>query len=175
MCPFQIWAKSRQTKGIAAGGIAAENAAGAIIRSPLLPANAAKKQPSADETVSLEEARPMCPKENRHGPPATKTRFSGLFDPEISGGLFLDSGLSRLKMGATSNCGVVSAVGWSPSITQSTHFPSQSALDRVSIPEVPHAVVSPAVHRPHMCRRHEANAATPVRRPAAQPRSVDGP
>jgi hypothetical protein len=83
MCPFQIWAKSRQTKGIAGGGIATEKAAGAIIRSPLLPANTAKKQPSGDETVSLKAAHPMCPEENRHGPPATKTRFSAFLTRNI--------------------------------------------------------------------------------------------
>jgi hypothetical protein len=87
MCPFQIWAKSRQTKGIAGGEspegeIAAENAAGAIIRSPLLPANAAKKQPFADETVSLEAIHPACPEGNRYGPPATKTGFSAFLNPK---------------------------------------------------------------------------------------------
>jgi hypothetical protein len=82
MCPFQIWAKSRQIKGIAAGGIAAENAAGAIIRSPLLPANAAKKQPFADETVSLEAIHPMCPEGNWHGPPARTAGFSASLTPK---------------------------------------------------------------------------------------------
>jgi hypothetical protein len=85
MCPFQIWAKSRQTTGIAAGGIAAENAAGEIIRAPLLPANAAKKQPFADETVSLEAIHPLCPGGNWHGPPARAAGFSGLFDRRIRG------------------------------------------------------------------------------------------
>jgi len=108
-------------------------------------------------------------------PASESGRLFSIFEPEISGGLFLDSGLSRLKMGGSANYGRVSAVGWSPSITQSTQFPSQSVPGLVSIPEVPHAVVSPAVHRPHMCRRHEANAATPVHRRAAEPRSVDGP
>jgi hypothetical protein len=82
MCPFQIWAKSRQTTGIAAGGIATENAAGAIIRAPLLAANAAKKQPFADETVSLEAIHPLCPEGNWHSPPARAAGFSAFLNPK---------------------------------------------------------------------------------------------
>jgi hypothetical protein len=35
-----------------------------------------KKQPFTDETVSLEAAHPMCPEENRYGPPARAAGFS---------------------------------------------------------------------------------------------------
>jgi hypothetical protein len=174
MCPFQIWAKSRQTKGIAAG------------ESPL-------KLLQGDHTFATfackhSEKTAICRRNRVAGgsspdvsggkparPASDKDPLFSIFDPEISGGLFLDSGLSRLKMGATSNCGVVSAVVSFPPSPPSPQIPRQFVLGLVSIPEVPHAVVSPAVHRPHMCRRHEANAATSVRRRADAPGSVDGP
>ena len=35
-----------------------------------------KKQPFPEETVSLEAAHPMCPEENRYGPPARAAGFS---------------------------------------------------------------------------------------------------
>jgi hypothetical protein len=84
MGPFQIWAKSRQTTGIAAGGIAAKNAAERSYVRHFCLQITAKKQPFADETVSQEAPHPVCLAGNRHGPPARAARFSGLFDPEIS-------------------------------------------------------------------------------------------
>ena len=75
MCPFQIWAKSRQTKGIAAGGIAAENAAGRSYVRHFLPANTAKTQPFGDETASLEAIHAACLEGNRHGPPVRAAGF----------------------------------------------------------------------------------------------------
>ena len=59
-----------------------------------------EKQPFADETASLTAPDRVCPGENRHGPPVGEGRFPALCVPEIQGGLFLDSGMSRLKYGS---------------------------------------------------------------------------
>ena len=114
----------------------------------------------------------MCPEGYWHGPPARAAGVFAFLTPETSGGLFLDFGLSRLKISVTVNRGEVSPVVSSP---PSPQIRWQVVLGLVSLPEVPHAVVSPAVHRPHMCCRYEANSATPVRRRAEEPSSVDGP
>ena len=133
-----------------------------------------EKQPFADETVSLAATDRVCPEENRHGPPVGEGRFPGLCVPEIQCGLFLDSGVSRLKMVPNPNCGVVSTVGSSPTFAQFTQTPTQSVGGLVATSKVPYASVSASVHRPHMCRRRETHSGTPVHRQAAEPRSVDG-
>ena len=128
-----------------------------------------EKQPFADETVSLAATDRVCPEENRHGPPVGEGRFPALCVPGMRGGLFLDSGVSRLKIVPNPTCGVVSSVGSSPPFSLFPQILTQSVGGLVSSPQVSHAIVSSAVSRPQMCRRHETNSGTPVRRRAAEP------
>lgn len=128
-----------------------------------------EKQLFADETALLTAPDRVCPEENRHGLRVGEGRFPALCVPGIQGGLFLDSGVSRLKMESHPNCGVVFTVGLFSPFSLFTQIPTQSVGGLVSTPKVPHVIDSSAVHRPHMCRRHETNSATPGHRRAAEP------
>jgi hypothetical protein len=163
-CVRSKFGRRPPSQGTDAGVIAADKAKSRSYVRRFRP----QTQPFADETVSLAAPHRVCPEGNRYGPPVGEGRFPALCVPGIQGGLFLDSGVSRLKMISIPNCGVVSNVGSSPPFTQFTQIHTQSVGGLVSTPKVPHAIVSSAVHRPHICRRHATNA-TPSSRRAAEP------
>ena len=107
-----------------------------------------EKQPLADETVLRAALHPVCPERKpARARPRQRPAFR-IFDPEMSGGLFLDLGLSRLKMDLNRNCGRVSTVGSSPPFALFPQILAQSVGGLVSSLKVSHAIFSSAVHRP---------------------------